>query len=70
MAMIRMIGTIVGLLWTLVPAAVLFSLFFVFDGNMRWLGLMGVIPLLLHGLGCPSCGARRGDGDFHPWVGH
>lgn len=70
MAVMRTIGHMVGLLRTLVPAAALFSMFFVFDGNMRWLGLMGFIPLLLHGFGCPSCGTRRGDTGFHPWVGH
>jgi len=39
-----------------VPAVVLFSLFFALDGNLRWLGLFGFLPLLLASQGCRTCG--------------
>jgi hypothetical protein len=45
------------LAWRLIPAAALFSLFFVFDGGLEWLGLFGLVPLVLAltGTGC-GCG--------------
>jgi hypothetical protein len=33
--------------WRLVPAATLFSLFFVLDGALAWLGFLGLVPLVL-----------------------
>jgi hypothetical protein len=37
-----------------VLAAVLFSLIFIIQGNLRWLGLIGVVPLLTGLIGsCP-----------------
>lgn len=37
-----------------VIALVLFSLFFVLEGNLRWLGLIGIIPLATAVIGwCP-----------------
>ncbi|MCP4327748.1 MAG: hypothetical protein GY791_04845 [Alphaproteobacteria bacterium] len=49
----------IALAWRLIPAAVLFSLFFVFPGSLMWLGLLGFIPLALAltGRGC-GCGRR------------
>ena len=48
-----------ALAWRLVPAAALFSLFFVFEGGLEWLGLFGFLPLALAltGKGC-GCGHR------------
>lgn len=38
----------------LVLAAVLFSLIFVLQGNLRWIGLIGIVPLLTGMIGtCP-----------------
>lgn len=40
----------------LLPAAVIFVLFFSFEGNLRWLGLLGFIPLaLVFCKGCTAC---------------
>lgn len=53
----------------LIPAVALFSLFVAFDGGLRWLGLLGLVPLLLWRQGCPGCAARaraRGPGPFFP----
>lgn len=44
----------------LIPILVLFSLFFTFEGGMRWLGLMGLVPIALWAGGCRTCGSRRG----------
>lgn len=30
----------------LVMAVVLFSLFFIFEGNLKWIGLVGIVPLM------------------------
>lgn len=59
----------------LVPAAVLFALFFSFEGNMRWLGLLGFIPLVLaFNKGCTACLAHPDentpDYGWKPWAGH
>ncbi len=42
----------------LIPVLVLFSLFFAFEGGMRWLGLLGFLPLALWAGGCRTCGSR------------
>ncbi len=49
-----------ALAWRLIPAAVLFSLFFVMEGGLAWLGLFGLAPLALAlaGIGC-GCGGRK-----------
>ena len=47
----------------LTPAVALFSLFFVMEGNLRWLGLFGFIPLLLQRAGCTACYMRHCDTD-------
>ena len=54
------------------PAVVLFSLFFSLEGDLRWLGALGVIPLALaFNKGCTSCMTRHGeDPGWHPWAGH
>lgn len=52
---------------TIAAAAALFSLFFVMDDGLRWLGLFGVVPLALGFAGCPSCGPRGGDQTQSPW---
>lgn len=41
------LGGVAALIHRLVPAAALFSLFFVMDGGLEWLGLLGLIPLAL-----------------------
>jgi hypothetical protein len=30
----------------LVMAVVLFSLFFILEGNLKWIGLVGIVPLM------------------------
>lgn len=30
----------------LVMAVFLFSLFFIFEGNLKWIGLVGIVPLM------------------------
>lgn len=45
-----------------IPAAALFSLLFVFDDGLRWLGLFGLLPLILWRQGCPTCSTPRGLG--------
>ena len=58
----------------LIPAAALFSLLFAFEDNMRWLGLLGAVPLLLAlQPGCPSCSLRhsgKSNGGWQTWPGH
>jgi len=40
----------------LLPAAALLSLLFALDGGLRWLGLIGVVPLVLAFVpGMPGC---------------
>ncbi|QFR34745.1 DUF2892 domain-containing protein [Ancylobacter sp. TS-1] len=52
--MTRNIGTIDRTLRVLVGLALL-SLLFVLEGNLRWLGLIGFVPLLTAFLGnCPA----------------
>ena len=42
------------------PAAVLFSMAFALEGGLRWMGLLGFIPLALAFVpGCTACGGRR-----------
>ena len=54
----RLFGAL-ALAWRLIPAAALFSLFFVFDGGLEWLGLFGLLPLALALTG-DGCGCGRG----------
>jgi hypothetical protein len=58
----------------LVPSAALFSALFALDDNLRWIGLLGVVPLFFaFQKGCPSCSLRhtRGTTDAWPtWPGH
>ena len=53
-----------GIVWTfrLLPAAALFSAFFALEGGLRWIGLLGVVPLALALAGVPgcACAARHG----------
>ena len=58
--------------WTvrLIPAAALFSAFFALEGNLRWIGLLGFLPLALALARAPGCAcAARGEEspDFRPW---
>ncbi|NQV46511.1 MAG: DUF2892 domain-containing protein [Rhodospirillaceae bacterium] len=40
----------------LLPAAIIFMLFFSLEGNLRWLALLGFIPLILAFCkGCTAC---------------
>lgn len=50
----------VEIAFRLIPVLVLFSLFFTFEGGMRWLGLLGLVPIALWAGGCRTCGSRRG----------
>ncbi len=50
----------VEITYRLIPVLVLFSLFFTFEGGMRWLGLLGLAPLALWAGGCRTCGSKRG----------
>ena len=63
----------VALDWTrrLAPAVVLFSLFFAFEGGLRWLGLLGFVPLALTLSGGCGCGAggRQGNAGPGAWPG-
>ncbi len=62
----------------LLPAVVLFSLFFAFEGGLKWLGLLGIVPLFLATRrDCPSCGFRDQScdvngrsNDWRTWPGH
>ncbi|MCP5370635.1 MAG: hypothetical protein H6907_02790 [Hyphomicrobiales bacterium] len=63
--------------WTvrLIPAVALFSLFFAFEGNMRWLGVLGLLPFFMaFHRDCPSCDprarARGGASGFRTFAGH
>jgi len=47
---------IVGLIYTAVVSAALFSLFVFAEGSLAWLGVFGVVPIALRVLGCPGCG--------------
>ena len=54
--MTEMLGTTFMLFMKLLPAVVIFTLFFSFEGNLRWLGLLGFIPLILvFSKGCTAC---------------
>ena len=55
----------IALAWRLIPAAALFSLFFVFDGGLEWLGLFGLLPLVLALTG-KGCGCGRGPAAMWP----
>lgn len=53
------IGSLFVMFMKLLPAAVIFALFFSFEGNMRWLSLLGLIPLALaFNKGCTACVAQ------------
>jgi len=58
----------------LVPVAALFSLFFALDGNLKWLGALAIIPLVMaFRKDCPSCALRHDEdpmGGWRPWAGH
>ena len=62
--------------WTvrLIPAVALFSLFFAFEGNMRWLGVLGLLPFFMaFHRDCPSCDTRargRGAAEMRTFAGH
>jgi hypothetical protein len=53
-----------GIVWAfrLMPAAALFSAFFALEGGLRWIGLLGFLPLALVLAGAPgcACAARHG----------
>lgn len=45
----------------LLPAAVIFTLFLSFEGNLRWLAVLGFIPLVL--VFCKGCNACMSEPD-------
>jgi hypothetical protein len=50
------LGSVFVICMKLLPAAVIFVLFFSFEGHLRWLGLLGFIPLVLaFSKGCTAC---------------
>jgi len=58
----------------LLPAAVIFILFLSFEGNLRWLSLLGFIPLIL--VLCRDCTAcmiapdkNQSESGWHPGTG-
>jgi hypothetical protein len=53
------LDTIVSGTFTAVVSAALFSLFFFAEGMLAWLGALGLLPLALRALGCPTCGGGR-----------
>lgn len=67
-------GSVFVFIMKLLPAAVIFTLFLSFEGNLRWLALFGFIPLIL--VFCPGCNACVSDPDqndeksgWHPGTG-
>ena len=69
------IGSLFVIFMKLLPAAVIFALFFSFEGNMRWLALLGIIPLALaFNKGCTACMANPDEDSpgqgWKPWAGH
>ena len=59
----------------LTPAAALFSLFFVMEADLRWLGVLGFLPLVFAFRDdCPACSLRKppgaGDASWQSWPGH
>ncbi len=58
----------------LLPAVVIFTLFLSFEGNLRWLALLGFIPLVLAFCkGCTACMNEPDQGQeqsgWHPGTG-
>jgi len=73
----ELLGKAFTILMKLLPAAVIFTLLFSLEGNLRWLGLLGFIPLALAFCkGCTSCmlGSddckQEGTEGWKPWAGH
>ncbi len=70
----RRVEVIVTWLLRLLPALALFSALFAAEGDLRWIGLLGILPLIMaFQRGCPSCGvpARRwAVPGWTPWAGH
>lgn len=56
----------------LAPPAALFSLAFVLEGSLRWVALLGLVPLIFAFMpGCPRCaGAPDGGDAFRGPPGH
>lgn len=69
------LGKIADLVMKLLPAAALLPALFVLDGGLRWIGLLGLIPLAFVFVnGCPACALRHGRGrtppGWTPFAGH
>lgn len=69
-------GIALDWIFRLLPAMVLLSLAFALDGDLRWLGLLG-IPVLCLALSkdCPRCGpynkvSGAAKTRFYTWPGH
>ncbi|MBK8908714.1 MAG: hypothetical protein IPM60_12660 [Rhodospirillales bacterium] len=73
---VRGAGKIVDLFMKLLPAAALLPALFVLDGGLRWIGLLGLIPLAFAFVkGCPVCAVRHGGASqippgWTPFAGH
>lgn len=69
-----MVGWLFTWLVRLAPAAALLSLIWSFDDSLRWLGLLGFIPLALaFDKDCPSCvfsSSSDSRSGWAPWPGH
>lgn len=70
------VGRIADLVMKLLPAAALLPALFVLEGGLRWIGLMGLLPLVLaFAKVCPACALRHGRADrtvsgWMPFAGH
>jgi len=71
-APVRGAGAVRIVAWTptLIASAVLFSMFFASDGFPAWLGVLGIVPLVLRLTGCPTCGGTRQSPAGGSWPGH
>lgn len=71
----RRVELVVEWVFKLIPVVVLFSPLFALDGALRWIGLLGIVPLIFAlRRDCPSCCARARPGqvpdNWPTWIGH
>ena len=69
------LGTAFMFVMKLLPAAVIFTLFLSFEGNLRWLAVLGFIPLaLVFCKGCTACmrepDQNQKENAWHPGTGN
>ena len=71
----RYVDLVVAWVFRLLPAAALFAVLFAVDGPLRWIGLLGVLPLVIgcSPAGASSCATRSCAANppgYRPWPGH